>query len=65
MVFTGNIERFFLVFSLTPWTRKVARAIQKERKVYLWDIPRITDPAARFENMVALELFRGKLGLVG
>jgi len=53
-----TFERFFLVFSIRPWTRKVARAIQKERKIYLWDIPRIADPAARFENMVALELYR-------
>ena len=53
-----TFERFFLVFSLTPWTRKITRAIQKERKVYLWDSPRIDDPAARFENMVALELYR-------
>ena len=37
---------------------RVARAIQKERKVYLWDTPRIKEPAARFENMVALELYR-------
>src|SRR4030042_144359 len=51
-------ERFFLVFRLTPWTRKISRAIQKERKIYLWDIPRIKDSAASFENMVALELFR-------
>lgn len=51
-------ERFFLVFSISPWTRKIARAIQKERKVYLWDAPLIKDPAARFENMVAMELWR-------
>ncbi len=51
-------ERFFLIFSVTPWSRKISRAIQKERKIYLWDIPRIKDPAARFENMVALELHR-------
>lgn len=51
-------ERFFLSFSVSPWTRKISRAIQKERKVYLWDSPRIEDPAARFENMVALELWR-------
>jgi predicted AAA+ superfamily ATPase len=53
-----TFERFFLIFSISPWTRKIARAIQKERKIYLWDIPRIADPAARFENMVALELYR-------
>jgi hypothetical protein len=51
-------ERFFLVFSISPWTRKIARAIQKERKVYMWDAPLIKDPAARFENMVAMELWR-------
>lgn len=51
-------ERFFLVFSISPWTRKIARAIQKERKVYLWDAPLIKEPAARFENMVAMELWR-------
>jgi predicted AAA+ superfamily ATPase len=51
-------ERFFLTFSIFPWTTKIVRAIQKERKVYLWDAPRIKDPAARFENMVAAELWR-------
>ena len=53
-----TFERFFLVFSLTPWIRNIARAIQKERKIYLWDSPQVRDPAARLENMVALELYR-------
>ena len=51
-------ERFFLVFSISPWTKKISRAVQKERKYYLWDSPRINNAAARFENMVALELYR-------
>ena len=51
-------ERFFLTFSIPTWTKSITRAIQKERKVYLWDTPRIKDPAARFENMVAIELWR-------
>lgn len=51
-------ERFFLIFSIGPWTHKIARAIQKERKIYLLDSPKIEDPSARFENMVALELWR-------
>jgi len=51
-------ERYFLLFSIYPWTQKISRAIQKERKVYLWDSPRIQDEAARLENMVALELYR-------
>jgi uncharacterized protein len=51
-------ERFFLTFSIPTWTKSITRAIQKERKVYLWDTPRIKDPTARFENMVAIELWR-------
>ncbi|MBI4691459.1 MAG: ATP-binding protein [Nitrospirae bacterium] len=51
-------ERFFLTFSIPTWTGKISRAIQKEKKVYLWDSPRIRDSAARFENMVAIELWR-------
>ena len=54
----ATFQRFFMAFSLSPWTRRIARAIQKEQKLYLWDAPRITDPAARFENMVAMELYR-------
>lgn len=52
------LERFYLTFSIPTWTGRVARAIQKERKCYLFDYPRIKDPAARFENMVACELLR-------
>jgi len=51
-------ETFFMTFSISPWTRKISRAIQKETKVYLWDTPRIKNPSSRFENMVAQELFR-------
>jgi len=50
------LERFFMIFSVPTWTKKISRAIQKERKVYLLDTPRIDDAGARFENMVALEL---------
>lgn len=51
-------ESFFLTFRISPWTKKVSRAITKERKLYLYDYAVIQDPAARFENMVALELLR-------
>ncbi len=51
-------ETFFMLFSISPWSKQISRAIQKERKLYLWDTPRIKEPSARFENMVALELYR-------
>jgi predicted AAA+ superfamily ATPase len=52
------LERFYMTFSIAPWTRKMVRATQKARKTYLLDYAVIEDTAARFENMVALELFR-------
>jgi hypothetical protein len=54
----GIFERFYLTFSLSPWTPQITRAIHKERKTYLYDYASIEDPAMKFENMVALELFR-------
>ena len=51
-------DRFYLTFSVTPWTRRVNRATRKARKVYLFDYAMIENEAARLENMVALELFR-------
>jgi hypothetical protein len=52
------LERFYLVFTLTPWSRRIARATQKARKLYLLDYAVIEGTAARFENMVAVELLR-------
>lgn len=52
------LERFYLVFSIAPWARQVTRATQKARKLYLLDYATIEHRAARFENMVAVELLR-------
>ena len=51
-----HLERLLVTFSLSPYTRKLTRPVKKERKVYLYDWGSIEEPAARFENMVALEL---------
>jgi hypothetical protein len=51
-------KRFFLVFSVKPYHRRISRALLKEPKLYLYDFVKVRDPAARFENMVALELLR-------
>jgi hypothetical protein len=53
-----TLQRFFMILSLTPWSRGLPRAIREGQKIYLWDVPRVLDPHARFENMVALELGR-------
>ncbi|MBW2608584.1 MAG: ATP-binding protein [Deltaproteobacteria bacterium] len=51
-------ENFFMVFRIPPWSQKISRAITKEKKLYLFDYASIESPGAKFENMVALELFR-------
>ena len=52
------LEKFFLTFSISPWSKGITRAIHKERKIYLWDFPGIKNAGAKFENAVALELYR-------
>ncbi|MBI3333396.1 MAG: ATP-binding protein [Candidatus Omnitrophica bacterium] len=54
----GVLEAFFLVFRISPWSKKISRAITKEKKLYLYDYARIPSPPAKYENMVALELLR-------
>jgi uncharacterized protein len=51
-------ENLFLVFRISPWVPKISRAITKEKKLYLFDYAGIEADGARFENMVALELWR-------
>jgi len=52
------LERFYLTFSLRPWTPGIARAIHKERKTYVFDYAMVPDQGARFENLIAVELLR-------
>jgi len=51
-------ERFFISFTIRPWSKNISRAVHKERKLYIWDVPRIKNPGLKFENMVAIELYR-------
>lgn len=46
----------YVLFSLEPYHKSVARAVRKEPKVYFFDWTRVESPALRFENYVACEL---------
>lgn len=52
------LEQFFYLFRLTPFTPRVARALRKEAKVYLFDWAEVEDESIRFENLVALHLLK-------
>jgi len=51
-------EKFYLVFMISPWTKKISRAIKKEKKLYLFNWPEIKNLGFRFENLVAVEILR-------
>lgn len=52
------LDDFYICFSIGTWTPKIPRSILKEKKLYLYNYPEVTDRALRFENMAALELMR-------
>ncbi len=52
-------ESFFLAFRIPSWGKKITRAITKEKKLYLYDYAHIPSLPEKYENMVALELWRG------
>jgi predicted AAA+ superfamily ATPase len=52
------LELVYLTFRIPPFTHKIARAIQKEPKLYFWDWSLVRDEGARFENIVAVYLMR-------
>lgn len=51
-------DAFFLTLRLPAWEKRISRAITKEKKLYLYDFAGIADPAAKFENMTAIEMSR-------
>ncbi len=51
-------EVFYLAFRISPWTKKISRAILKEKKLYIYNYPEIENEGFRFENMAAVELAR-------
>jgi hypothetical protein len=51
------LDSFYVTFSLSSWSKKIARAILKSKKIYLFNYTEINDEALRYENMVALDLY--------
>lgn len=52
-------ERMYIAFSITPYTKKLLRSIQKAPKVYFYDnADCVDDPAVRLENLVATHLLK-------
>jgi len=53
------LENLFVIFRVTPWTKKVARTLLKASKFYFYDCGRVQgDVGAKFENFVACSLLK-------
>ncbi len=57
-IWLENLERLYYCFRISPYHQKLTRVLTKEPKLYLWDWSTISDPEARFENMVASHLLK-------
>ncbi len=51
-----TLARLYYLFEIRPYAGRLARALRREAKIYLFDYSEVADPGARFENMVAVHL---------
>jgi predicted AAA+ superfamily ATPase len=52
------LENLYVCYRVAPYGVPRIRAVKKERKLYLWDWSMVTDPGARFENLVGSQLLK-------
>jgi len=52
------LEQFYYFFRIKPFSKSISRSIKKEAKAYLYDWVEAQDESSRFENIVALHLFK-------
>lgn len=53
------LEAIFIIFTVTPYSRNIARSLLKEPKIYFFDTALVQgDEGAKFENLVALSLLK-------
>ncbi|OFZ80842.1 MAG: hypothetical protein A2583_03145 [Bdellovibrionales bacterium RIFOXYD1_FULL_53_11] len=52
------LERLYFTFRIPPYSRRIARSITKESKLYFWDWAQNREPGAVFENLVASHLLK-------
>ena len=56
--YVSILEALYIIFIIKPYTHKIARSILKEPKIYFFDYGVVEDRGARFENFVALALYK-------
>lgn len=56
------LESLYIIFRITPFSKRIARSILKEPKIYFFDTGMVVgDQGVRFENFAAISLFKSAL----
>lgn len=55
---SAYLKDLYYLFEIRPYSKKIARSLRREGKIYLWDFGTIPNEPARFENLVALHLLK-------
>lgn len=50
------LEKLYIIFRIHPYHENIARSLTKEPKYYFYDIGRVKNEGARFENLIACAL---------
>lgn len=63
----GILENSYLLFKISPYSKRLKNSIKLISKYYFYDVPRVKDEGGRLENLVALSLlkeitFRNEVG---
>jgi predicted AAA+ superfamily ATPase len=53
-----QLQRLYLIFPVTPWSKKITRGLRKSKKWYFLDWYYAPEGPARLENIVATYLYR-------
>ena len=53
-----TLENMYYCYLIRPWFKNVPKSLRKQPKVYLWDWSTVTDPGARYENLIASHLLK-------
>ncbi|HIJ97348.1 MAG TPA: ATP-binding protein [Desulfuromonadales bacterium] len=54
--YVNALQLAYVTIQLPPWSDRIARSIRKEKKCYFMDWTQVEEPAARFENFLAINL---------
>ncbi|MEI8320396.1 MAG: DUF4143 domain-containing protein [Alphaproteobacteria bacterium] len=54
----------FVIFIVPPYSKNIARGIQKSPKIYFFDTALVSGEGVRFENLVAISLLKHIYGCV-